>query len=948
MKISQPNIIQNYLSIPVKPEQKQQEQVNSTTFGENQNNILSTYTTGQSLVSSNVPISYSKLGEISIPGLKDKASVFQLANGQKVIIAPKKGPIYVKTTYNVGSLNETENIRGISHFIEHNLFNGSKNLAPREYDKQVSDLGGYTNASTNFAVTDYFLSFQPVKEDSLEKAVSLNAQQTQFPTFPIEQLEKEKEPVKSEIDMYKDMPSDVASSLVLKNLFGVNTNSTNFILGTKDNINALNRETIMDYYNTWYTPDNAVTVITGDIDTNETIQLVSKYFNKKNDYSKINQRHYEPIVYNNSPVRADIIQPNATSASVTMAFAIPEGTSKAERDKINVLMSILSSSGSELSKELDKDGLNINIYTEKMQNKPDGASAIILSVDAPEKQIENVIKTLYSKITDISNIPPSQKELDNVKKRLINSVNESSETSFALNCTLTEMALLNNYNYFNETINNIQSINVSDISDTARKYLDLGKISMCVSHEKSSTIDTINANYTNPTNSQTISFSGAKNPLTGINEVAQNIKQYKLPNNIETQLIEGNSSAKSSLWLRLKSEDLSGIASPVFMVLNEILNRGSIYKDKDTYNDILNSNDMFLQFQSGVNGINISADFKDENINQIMSLIQEIVYNPNFTEAEFNRAKDVVRDSINSEKISVYDKLKQELYPSIRTSESKETRLQELEALTLNDIRNAYSLILSTSDANATLTAPIDEKPYITDILNNELSKLPVFKPFTIQHSNNYNIYKTNTEAKILTEVDEKSQAEIVQAYSFKRSENINDIAKIELLNVILGGSMSSRLFSDLREDKKLAYHVSSNLTELMDIGSIILNIGTTTQSPDPNEGSPANITKALEGFARNVTLLKTQNVSDKELANAKIHLKSALLETMETNSDITTSYGKAKLSPYGTNYYSKIFNAIDNISAEDIKNTANYVFANAPVTSIVASKSTFEKLNLK
>ncbi len=116
--------------------------------------LPSSYPVGQSLVNTNNPVGYTKIGEIEIPGLKDKASIFKLANGQKVIIAPKQGTTYVKTTYNVGSMNETDDIRGMSHYIEHNLFNGSKELAPRDYDKRVSDLGGYTNASTNYLGTD--------------------------------------------------------------------------------------------------------------------------------------------------------------------------------------------------------------------------------------------------------------------------------------------------------------------------------------------------------------------------------------------------------------------------------------------------------------------------------------------------------------------------------------------------------------------------------------------------------------------------------------------------------------------------------------------------------------------------------------------------------------------------------------------------------------------------
>ena len=71
------------------------------------------------------PMSYIKTGEMEFP-YDTKAHCYKLANGQKVIIVPQEGETVVRTYVNTGSMNEPDNIRGISHYIEHNLFNGSK------------------------------------------------------------------------------------------------------------------------------------------------------------------------------------------------------------------------------------------------------------------------------------------------------------------------------------------------------------------------------------------------------------------------------------------------------------------------------------------------------------------------------------------------------------------------------------------------------------------------------------------------------------------------------------------------------------------------------------------------------------------------------------------------------------------------------------------------------
>ena len=158
---------------------------------------------------------------------------------------------------------------------------------------------------------------------------------------------------------------------------------------------------------------------------------------------------------------------------------------------------------------------------------------------------------------------------------------------------------------------------------------------------------------------------------------------------------------------------------------------------------------------------------------------------------------------------------------------------------------------------------------------------------------------------------------------------------------------MSSRLFTDLRENEKLAYSVGSEISIEKDTEAMILAIGTTSDSPNPMEGSPENVTKALAGFKRNVDKLRTEPVSQKELDNAKIKYKTQILNYFETNTGKNGAFSTFKYSPYDTNHYEALLDAIDRVSIEDIKAAANYVFANPPITSIVASKKTFDALNL-
>ncbi len=943
MQISNKSINTIHQAKQIKTPKQQSSGVN---FGNNTQQISSFHTAGVSQVNSNLPISYTKIAEIEIPNLTEKASVFKLANGQKVIILPKKGPTQIKTTFNVGSMNETDDIRGISHYIEHNLFNGSKNLAPKEYDKKVSGMGGKTNASTDYSRTDYYMTIQLLDDNFLEEGIKLNAMQTQYPTFPIEQLEKEKEAVKSEIDLYKDNVKDVANSKMVKNLYGIDSKSTNLVLGTKQNINSFNQEKVFDYFNTWYTPDNTITVITGDVDVNETINLVSKYFNKPANYNKINQRHYQTLTYPTKAIRSDIIQKGSPISNIAMGFAVPEGTNEQDLQSIQMLLCILSSTNSRLSKALDKYGISPNFYTERLQNKPDSAHTITTSINLPEEQVEEVLKILYEEINHIANNPPSIEEFQTVQKSLLKDFDNTAEYSENINAILTTMAQKNNYNYIADSKNIMASLTPEDISNTAKKFMDLNKVSICVAHSEKTTTDKIKNNYAKAnTGNANVSFGRIKQKENIKNELSK-IKEFKLWNNIETAIVPAGPIGKSELTISIETDTLKDVSAPALDILYELLNRGSAQKNAFEFNKVLNQNDISIGFGAGHNGIVISSSFYDDKTQDSISLIKEVLSAPNFSETEFQRAKNNLRDYLLNERKSDVLNAKRTIFPDFKFYESTKKQLEDLEKLTLADIQNLYNRIMASSQCEVTFVAPVEEKPYLQDILHNNLSTgLPVFQQPMINRELNTKVYKPITEEKIVVDAQENAQAEITQVYTYKVSNNIDDTAKMAILQTILGAGMSSRLFVDLREKEKLAYSVGASRTQQNDTGMISLYISTTTDPETIGEGSPENAKKAIDGFKRNVELLKNQPISEEELQSAKNKYKTMLLSERESNSGLSNQTVSCNNSAYGIQHLSALWEAIDKVTVADIQATANYMFKNPPVTSIVASQKTIDAL---
>ena len=272
---------------------------------------------------------------------------------------------------------------------------------------------------------------------------------------------------------------------------------------------------------------------------------------------------------------------------------------------------------------------------------------------------------------------------------------------------------------------------------------------------------------------------------------------------------------------------------------------------------------------------------------------------------------------------------------------TKEEILNSIDKVTLEDVKNLYKYILENSQANIVISAPFSRKPELKQLIFNEIAELPKVAD---KNSSMQEIYTEIEKTKVLTDVHAKPQAQIIEAYKFKVNQNIKDEITLNLLNIILGGGPSSRLFNDLREKQHLAYSVHSEVALMDDIGTIALDIGTTTENLDTNEISYDNVKKSIEGFNKHIEKMKSEKVSDEELQNAKLTLRNRILNSNETNSGKNKSLEYGLISPYGINQENMILEMINKITPEDIQNAANYIFKGKPVYSILATENTLKQ----
>ncbi|MDX1680635.1 MAG: pitrilysin family protein [Akkermansiaceae bacterium] len=193
------------------------------------------------------------------------ATVETLSNGLTVILDPDNtAPVVSAQAWvETGSIHEDAHLgSGISHFLEHMVFKGTRDYSGEQLAQSVQGAGGHWNAYTTFGRTVYYIDGPA---DSLSEFLKCLTGLVYFPTLPEDEFEREKDVIRREIDMGLDNPDDVSLRLMLSTVFQQDPRR-HPVIGQRHLFDALNYEDLCGYHRRRYTTDRSFVVISGDFD----------------------------------------------------------------------------------------------------------------------------------------------------------------------------------------------------------------------------------------------------------------------------------------------------------------------------------------------------------------------------------------------------------------------------------------------------------------------------------------------------------------------------------------------------------------------------------------------------------------------------------------------------------------------------------------------------------
>ncbi|WP_283704708.1 M16 family metallopeptidase [Clostridium perfringens] len=319
-----------------------------------------------------------------------------LPNGLKVITIKKDTRLAsINIGVNIGSLYEDEKELGMSHFVEHMLFKGTKNRSNEQLNRELEFLGGDYNAYTDYISTVYSIT---CLDEEFEKGIELLSDMILNSSFDEKEMKKEKGVVLSEIKSDKDDIEDLSISRTHEYAFDKSA-LKNSIAGTEEHVKGFKRKQVYDFYKKYYTPDNCVIVTVSAFSHEQMQKIITDLFGKWEGKS---HKKAEIIKEENKELIKTTYKSQIEQGTVTYLYAFKEVF---EKDKLPLKIlsyKLAESSNSILFRELREErGLAYDVYSQMDLDENVNTMNIFTSVR--EESIDEVIEVIDKAILDIKN-----------------------------------------------------------------------------------------------------------------------------------------------------------------------------------------------------------------------------------------------------------------------------------------------------------------------------------------------------------------------------------------------------------------------------------------------------------------------------------------------------------------------------------------------------------------
>jgi len=394
---------------------------------------------------------------------------YKLKNGLKVLIIEEhKAPVATfQVWYRVGSGNEPLGKSGMSHLLEHMMFKGTPRYGPSFLSKIIQKNGGTDNAHTT---KDYTAYFEIMPSDRITMSVELEADRMQNLNIDQKEVLSERDVVMEERRLrYEDDPQNSLFEEVVAAAYKVHYYRRP-VIGWMSDLKSIGRDDLYNYYKTYYSPDNAVIIVVGDVNAGEILGKISSSFGEIQDGpARRDIKSEEPV---QKGERRIALKREAELPFVLMAYHTPNfpDDDSYALDVLNLILSGGKSSRLYQSLVYDKKiALNASADYSGFNREP--YLFFSYATAAPGKDIKGVEDSVYAEIEKIKREPPSEQEVQKARNQIEASFVMGQDSIYVQAMKYGMFEMLGDWRLVDRYLAGIRKVTPEDVTRVAGKYL---------------------------------------------------------------------------------------------------------------------------------------------------------------------------------------------------------------------------------------------------------------------------------------------------------------------------------------------------------------------------------------------------------------------------------------------------------------------------------------------
>lgn len=745
---------------------------------------------------------------------------YRLSNGLRVLLAPdaSKPTTTVNITYLVGSRHENYGETGMAHLLEHMVFKGttSRGNVFEELGKRGMDFNG----TTFYDRTNYYETF-PANPDSLKWALEMEADRMVNSLIARKDLDTEFSVVRNEMESGENNPHMMLWQRMASTAFDWH-NYGKSTIGARSDVENVKIENLQNFYRKYYQPDNAVLLVAGKFEANNTLAWIQQLFGAIPKPKRVLEPTYtqDPAQDGNREVTVRRTGDSQLSAVLyhTAAASHPDSAAMAALSEV-----LGGTPNGRLHQNLVEKKLAVNVSPWNFELAERGYVLFMAELSKTQSLTE-VRKVLLEELESLPKKPVTEEELKRAKASLLSDIDKTINDPQKLAVQLSESIANGDWRLFFLQRDRIENLKLADLQSVAANYFKesnrtLGQFIPTATPDRSKLPEPVDvAKLVADYKGKAAASEGEVFDISPAN-IEKRTQRLALANGMKLILTPKKTRGETVsgvFTLRFGDEaSLFNQATSSSLTAN-LLMRGAGNLQRSEISAKLDELKTQIEVTGGGQTITVRFDTVRKNLPEVQNLIRDILRKPSFAEKEFDLLVQESTAGLESQRSdpnamgSQAMALALEVYKKgdIRASRSLDESIGALKAAKLEQVKQFHSNYYGANHSEFALVGDFDSeavKSQLTQLFGDWVSP----KAYTRLKAET----KSAQPGAIHLEAPDKANAFFLAGLPLALQDSEKDFIPLQLANRVLGGGAKSRLLGRLREKDGLSYGAGSQLS---------------------------------------------------------------------------------------------------------------------------------------